>query len=177
MSDAVETKRYVLLSELLPDLEENEAWWFKVQLDTVYVYGDGPNAEVTTEKREAEPVWTGPRFLLDSEYRHRTTKYETPFVAEIGYNDTAGNYIWFRACDDAPLEPLGILLQKYIRKFAPAGWLSVRYAVLNPANAGGGVMFISYADIKIVDFVDEVKRIAQDMRLKQSLKHAETVND
>ncbi len=144
---------YLEFSEMLADLSAEEASWLKNQLEVVHVI-DGkeyPEDDLPAENA-SEATWTGCRAYRDMD-DYDPDYSDVGFEYELQDDDEEGErYLWIYSQDNACLEQVAHLVQKFLRRFRPADCWSLTYSITcskpRVGEFGGGAIFVTATDVK-----------------------------
>jgi hypothetical protein len=147
---------YQQFSEILANLSEHEEAWLKEQLQPIRIFANKeiPNDSVPAELADAEPDWTGIRFLHDKDdYDSQWTAlgFEHDFATDSDEGGW-GRHLWLHADDWGNPENAAYLVQKFLKMFRPDQCWSLTYAATcskpRVGEFGGGAVFVTADEIK-----------------------------
>jgi hypothetical protein len=142
---------YLQFSEVVANLTEPEEAWLKEQLQLVRHFGgrEYPDDAVPAELADAEPEWSGVRFLRDKD------DYD-PECDILGFEyafgddqDTGGwgRHLWLYADEHGDTSNVAHLVTKFLKEFRPDQCWSLTYATTcskpRVGEFGGGAVFVT----------------------------------
>lgn len=165
---------YLEFSEVLANLTEQEEAWLKEQLQPIRVFGDKeyPEDTVPAELGDAEPDWTGVRFLRDKTDRD-------PQWDALGFDyvfQDEGRHLWLYTEGWGDVSNVAWLVQKFLKTFRTDQCWSLTYSTTcskpRVGEFGGGAVFVTADALRFQDAYDfiEEQRTAFDKKRKKARK-------